>query len=50
LGPISVLEHREPKRFRAIDEQTTAKMLLVLHNPVAAAVPTDKEQAGSQAR
>ena len=35
-------------RFRAIDEETTAKMLLVLNNPVAAAVPADQEQRGSR--
>jgi hypothetical protein len=49
LGPISVLEHREPQRLRTVDEQAAAKMLLVLNNPVAAVVPTDKEEAMSQA-
>jgi hypothetical protein len=50
LGPISVLEHREAERFRAIDEQATAKVLLVLNNPVTAAVHTDKEEVSSRAR
>jgi hypothetical protein len=50
LGPISVLEHSEPERLRAIDEQATAKMLLVLNNPVAALIPTDKEEARFRAR
>jgi hypothetical protein len=44
LGPISILEHRESKRFRAADEQAAAKVPLVLNDPVAAAVLTDKEE------
>ena len=43
LGSISVLEQREPERFCAVDEQAATKAMLVLNNPVAAAVPTDKE-------
>jgi hypothetical protein len=35
LGPISVFEHCEPKSCCAVDEQATAKVLLVLNNPVA---------------
>jgi len=29
LGRTSILEHREPQRFRPIDEQAAAKVLLV---------------------
>jgi hypothetical protein len=47
LGSISILEQREPERLCAVDEQSTTKAMLVLNNPVAAAVPTDKEQGTS---
>ena len=43
LRSISVLEQREPERFCAGDEQAATKASLVLNNPVAAAVPSDKE-------
>jgi len=48
LGPMSILEHREPERFRPIDEQAAAKVLLVLNNPVTAAVLTDEEELRSR--
>jgi hypothetical protein len=45
---MSVLEHREPERFRAIDEEAATKVLLVLNDPVAAAVLADKEELRSR--
>src|SRR5271169_2500488 len=48
LGPMSVLEHREPECLRAVDEQAAAKSLLVLNNPVAATVLADKEELRSR--
>jgi hypothetical protein len=50
LGLMSVLEHREPERFRPVDEQAAAKVLLVLNDPVSAAVLTNKEDVRSLAR
>jgi hypothetical protein len=44
LGPISIFEQRVAERLRAVDEQAAASMLLILHDPVAAAVLTDKEE------
>jgi hypothetical protein len=48
LGPMSVLEHRELERFRTIHEQAAATVLLVLDNPVTAAVLADKEKLRSR--
>jgi hypothetical protein len=48
LGPMSILEHREPERFRAIDEQAAAKVLLVLDHPVTATVLADKKKLRSR--
>jgi hypothetical protein len=50
LGSVSILEKGEPECFGAVDEQATAKVLLVLDNPVAAAVLADKEEGRSRAR
>jgi hypothetical protein len=30
LGPMSILEHREPERLRPVDEQAAAKVLVGL--------------------
>jgi hypothetical protein len=48
LGPMSVLEHRGPERFRAVDEQAAAKVLMVLDHPVTATVLADKEKLRSR--
>jgi hypothetical protein len=47
LGPISIFEQRVPERLGAVDEQATATMLLILHDPVAAAVLADKKEGRS---
>jgi hypothetical protein len=44
VGLIPIFEQREPERFCAVDEQSTTKAMLVLNNPIAAAVPSDKEE------
>jgi hypothetical protein len=48
LGPMSGLEHREPQRFRTIDEEAAAKVLLVLDHPVTATVLADKKKLRSR--
>jgi hypothetical protein len=48
LGPISIFEQRVAERLGAVDEQATATMLLILHDPVAAAVLADKEEGRSR--
>jgi hypothetical protein len=48
LGPMSILEQREPERFCPVDEQATATVLFVLNNPIAVAVLTDKEEVRSR--
>jgi hypothetical protein len=43
LRTVPVLEHCELEGFGAIDEQTAAKPLLILHDPMAEAVLADAE-------
>ena len=43
LGATSVFQHREAKRLRTVDEQSTTKALIVLDDPIAAAVSADLE-------
>jgi len=44
LRPVPVFEHREFHRFGAVHKQATAKAALILHDPIAAAIPADPEQ------
>src|ERR1700756_3801579 len=44
LWPIAVLEHREFHRLGTVHEHAAAKTALILHDPVAAAVPAHTEQ------
>jgi hypothetical protein len=44
LRPITILEHREFQRVGALGKQAPAQALLVLGDPVAAAVPADTKQ------
>jgi hypothetical protein len=44
LTLISILKQREPERFCSANEQATTTVLLVLNNPVAAAVLADKKE------
>jgi len=48
LGPVSILEHCELERLRSIDEESTAQVLLILHDPLSAAIPANAEQAREQ--
>jgi hypothetical protein len=48
LGPVSVFEEGEPERFCAIDEQAATTVLLVLNNPIAVAVLSNKEEGRSR--
>jgi hypothetical protein len=44
LRSVSILEHREFHSFGAIKEQATTKALLILCDPIAAAVSADMKQ------
>src|SRR3977135_2865579 len=50
LRPVAVLEHGKLESFGAVHEQATAKTFLILHDPVAAAVPADTEHARQRGR
>jgi hypothetical protein len=50
LWPVPVLEHREFHRFSAVHEHAAAKAALILHDPVAAAIPADPEQLRATCR
>jgi hypothetical protein len=46
FGVMAVLEQRVFDGLRAVDEQAAVKAVLFLGDPVAAAVPADKDDAG----
>src|ERR1700730_6105909 len=50
LRPVPVLEHREFHCFYAVHEQATAKASLILHDPVASAIPAASEQGLATSR
>jgi hypothetical protein len=50
LGPMPVFEQCKPERFGAVDEQATTTVLLILDNPIAAAVLADEEEMRSGGR
>ncbi len=48
LWPMSILEEGEPERFCAIDERAVTTVLLVLNDPIAVAVLSDKQEGRSR--
>jgi hypothetical protein len=49
FGVMAVLEQRIFDGLRAIDEETAIEAVLFLGNPLAAAVPADKDDVGCSA-
>ena len=44
LRAVSILQHRELEGLSSVDEESAAEPLLVLHDPMAVAVPPDAKQ------
>jgi hypothetical protein len=50
LGTGTILQHRKAKGLGAVDKQSAAEALIVLHDPISAAVFSDLELQRPRAR